>query len=109
MVNLLGVTLSIWLIIFGYQHSKAEVEKNEIINQMVMPDSEKYSNPLPSMWKCIAINILSQVVGISRTIYFVVDRAMDCKFTEVGIVGLRTRKRRLPSSSSSWWQRTTWG
>lgn len=84
-LNLSGVTLSIWLIIFGYQHSKVEVEKNEIINQMVVADSEKYSNPLPTMWKCIAINILSQVVGLSRTVYFTVDRAMECRFTEVAI------------------------
>ena len=57
-----------------------------MINQVVVADSEKYSNPLPTMWKCIAINILSQVVWIGRTVYFVADREMDCKFTEVGIL-----------------------
>lgn len=57
-----------------------------MINQAVVADSEKYSNPLPTMWKCIAINILSQVVGLGRTVYFVVDRQMDCRWTEVGIL-----------------------
>lgn len=52
-----------------------------MINQVVVADSEKYSNPLPTMWKCIAINILSQVVGLGRTVYFVVDRQMDCRWT----------------------------
>ena len=85
-LNLSGVTLSIWLVIFGYQHSKVEVEKNEMINQAVVADSEKYSNPLPTMWTCIAINILSQVVGLGRTVYFVVDRKMDCRWTEVDIM-----------------------
>lgn len=38
---------------------------------------------MPSMWKCIIINILAQVIGLARTIYYVSDPAMDCKFTSV--------------------------
>lgn len=68
-----GVSLSIWLAIFGYQLTKAEIRKNEAINQEIVADSLKYSNPMPKMWKCIVINILSQVIGLARTIYFVSD------------------------------------
>lgn len=80
-VNLVGVTLSIWLAIFGYQHMKTEENRNGRINQDIMPDSQQYRNPMPTMWKCIVINILSQVVGLARTIYFIADPSMDCRFS----------------------------
>lgn len=84
-INFSGVTLSIWLSIFGYKLTKAEKENftlTENKSDLRPPRVEaSYANPMPSMWKCIIINILAQVIGLARTIYYVSDPAMDCKFT----------------------------
>ncbi len=38
---------------------------------------------MPTMWKCIIINILSQIIGLGRTIYYIADPSMDCKYSHV--------------------------
>ena len=44
------------------------------------------------MWKCIVINIFSQVVGLSRTIFYVTTPEKNCKFTEVLLFFIKNEK-----------------
>jgi hypothetical protein len=81
---------------------QTERERNEIIRQEVVSDSANYSNPMPKMWKCIVINILSQVIGLARTIYYVADPAMDCKFTSFFPYAGTRRLPKSAFSSCSW-------
>jgi hypothetical protein len=102
------VTLSIWLVVFGYHHTKSEILKNELIHQEMMADSGRFSNPMAKMWKCIAVNILAQTIGLARTIYYVSDPTMDCRFTFLSFHTATTQRPKQPFSSSSWSATTTW-
>lgn len=82
-MNVMGVSLSIWLVIFGHKHNNSERGQIAGVISVVVTAPEPLYNPLPKMWKCIAINIASTTVALIRTIYFMAAPEMDCRYTKV--------------------------
>jgi len=45
-MNVMGVSLSVWLVLFGLKHTQSQ-KQNTIIKSAVIADSVSVSNPLP--------------------------------------------------------------
>jgi hypothetical protein len=45
-MNVMSVSLSVWLVLFGIKHTRFQ-QKRKIIESAVVPDNNPISNPLP--------------------------------------------------------------
>lgn len=68
---------------FGVNHEKKQREITASIIEGVA--KEAINNPLPKMWRCIIVNVISQIFNLTETLCLVFLSESHCSFSAVNI------------------------